>query len=69
MKGISREVVPYLVEGMLDAAGKRMSVFSEHMTGLDLYFDPTMVDPRTSDRIRAILKDALDALERSRKRS
>jgi len=68
MKGISREVVPYLVEGMLDAAGKRMSVFSEHMTGLDLYFDPTMVDPRTSDRIKAILKDALDALERGKKR-
>ncbi len=68
MKGIGREVVPYLVEGMLDAAGKRMSVFSEHMTGLDFYFDPTMVDPRTSDRIRAILRDALVALDRSRGR-
>ena len=68
MKGISREVVPYVVEGMLDAAGKRMAVFSEHMTGLDLYFDPTMVDPKTSDRIRAILKDALDALDREKRR-
>jgi adenylate cyclase len=69
MKGISREVVPYVVEGMLDATGKKMAVFSEHMTGLDFYLDPTMVDPRTTDRIKAILRDALDALERRKGRT
>ena len=30
MKGISREVVPYVVEGMLNEAGARVEVFSEH---------------------------------------
>jgi adenylate cyclase len=64
MKGISREVVPYVVEGMLDATGAKMEIFSEHLTGLDLYLDPTMIDPRTTDRIKAILTDALSALER-----
>src|SRR5207237_2113635 len=34
MKGISREVVPYAVEGMLDAMGHKVEIFSEHMTGL-----------------------------------
>jgi class 3 adenylate cyclase len=68
MKGISREVVPYVVEGMVDASGLRKAIFSEHLTGLDLYLDPTMIDPRTTDRIKAILTDALSALERDRKR-
>src|SRR5262245_63317901 len=35
MKGISREVVPYAVQGMLDALGQKVEIFSEHMTGLD----------------------------------
>jgi hypothetical protein len=44
VKGISRQVVPYTVEGLLDAAGSRTAVFDEHMAGLDLYFDPEAVD-------------------------
>jgi len=31
MKGISREVVPYAVEGMLDEAGQKVEVLSEHI--------------------------------------
>ena len=38
MKGISREVIPYLVSGVLDATGKNVRVFSEHVTGLDFLF-------------------------------
>ena len=64
MKGISREVVPYRVEGMLDASGARMPVVSEHMTGLDLYLDPTIIDERTSERVEGVLKEALEALQR-----
>ena len=64
MKGISREVVPYRVEGMLDASGARMPVVSEHMTGLDLYLDPTIIDEGTSERVEGVLKDALEALQR-----
>jgi len=29
-----------VVEGMLDGSGKKIQIFSEHMTGLDFYLDP-----------------------------
>jgi hypothetical protein len=61
MKGISREVVPYLVESRLE--GSRTMVFSEHMTGLDFYLDPGVVDGSASDRIRTVLQKAIAALE------
>jgi class 3 adenylate cyclase len=64
MKGISREVVPYAVEGMIDAMGQKVEIFSEHMTGLDFYLDPSMVNVGSADRIRALLQDAIAALER-----
>jgi hypothetical protein len=66
MKGISREVVPYVVEGMLDASGTKMEIVSEHMTGLDLYLDPAMIDARTSERVAGVLRQALDTLERNK---
>ena len=63
MKGISREVIPYTVEGMLDAAGNTVEIFSEHMTGLDFYLDPSMVSIGSADRIRTVLQRAISALE------
>ena len=66
MKGISREVIPYVVEGMLDASGEKVEIFSEHMTGLDFYLDPATVDAPTSERIRGVLRKALETLERRR---
>jgi adenylate cyclase len=65
MKGISREVIPYAVEGMLDAAGNTVEVFSEHMTGLDFYLDSAMVTVGSAERIRAVLQKALSALDRA----
>ena len=65
MKGISREVVPYAVEGVLDAAGNPVEIFSEHMAGLDFYLDPTMVSAGSADRIRAVLRKALSALDKT----
>ncbi len=64
MKGINREVVPYAVEGMLDASGQKVEIFSEHMTGLDFYLDPSMVNVGSAERIRTVLKDAIAALEK-----
>jgi adenylate cyclase len=64
MKGISREVVPYAVEGVLDGSGKKVEIFSEHLTGLDFYLDPRMVPPASTERIRAVLRNALSALDR-----
>jgi adenylate cyclase len=63
MKGISREVIPYVVSGVLDAKGKSVQVFSEHMTGLDFYFNASMIDSTTAPHIREILQDALKALD------
>jgi adenylate cyclase len=64
MKGISREVIPYSVEGMLDAEGQASKVFSAHMTGLDFYLDPRMVNAGSAERIRKVLQQAIAALEK-----
>jgi class 3 adenylate cyclase len=63
VKGVSRKVVPYVVEGVLDASGRKIEIFSEHMTGLDFYLDPRAVDAAALERIRATLKNAIAALE------
>jgi len=64
MKGISREVIPYAIEGMLDATGQKIEIFSEHLVGLDFYLDPSMVDSDSVERIRTVLKSAIVALEK-----
>jgi class 3 adenylate cyclase len=62
MKGIGHEVVPYVVEGVLDPSGQTERVFSEHSAGLDFYLDPRAVDERETERIRTVLQDALSSL-------
>jgi adenylate cyclase len=66
MKGISREIIPYVVEGRLSAAGETMAIFSEHRSGLDFYFDPTMIEANDSEHIRSVLQNALDTLPGSK---
>jgi len=44
VKGVGRMVVPYVVEGVLDDAGRKIEIFSEHITGLDFYLDPRAID-------------------------
>jgi len=63
VKGVSRTVVPYVVEGVLDEAGRKIEIFSEHMTGLDFYLDPRAIDATALERIRATLRNAIAALE------
>jgi class 3 adenylate cyclase len=63
MKGISREVVPYAVNGIVDASGAAIHVFSEHQTGLDFYLNADMIDAERAPHIRKVLQDALDALK------
>lgn len=63
MKGIAREVMPYEVEALLDASGKPTQIFSEHMTGLDFYLDPSAVEADATGRVRAVLQKALAALD------
>src|SRR5215813_8875985 len=66
MKGISREVVPYAVEHMLDEAGQEVEVLSEHMAGLDFYLNPRLVHSGSAERIRTLLQDAIWALDKYR---
>jgi hypothetical protein len=35
------------------------------MTGLDFYLDPSMVDESRAEHVRALLKNALKALEKT----
>ena len=65
MKGISREVVPYAITGMIDADGETVQVFSEHLTGLDYYLNASMIDASSATHIRKVLQDALKAIEKA----
>jgi adenylate cyclase len=65
MKGISREVVPYAVEGILGEGGETIRVFSEHVTGLDFYLNANMIDATNASHVRKVLQDALEALDKN----
>jgi len=62
MKGISREVVPYAVEGLLGDLAQRANVISEHATGLDLFVDLEALDDEGAERAKRRLAEALLAL-------
>jgi hypothetical protein len=64
MKGISRDVIPYVVEDMLDASGAKVQIFSEHIPGLDFYLDPVMIDAGQSVHVREVLRNAIATLEK-----
>jgi adenylate cyclase len=72
MKGISREIVPYAVEGLLGEMSQRLDVISEHATGVDLFVDLEVIDDSAAERTRQLLEGALAALDsrgRARRRS
>jgi adenylate cyclase len=62
MKGISREVVPYSVEGLISEFAQRTQVISEHATGMDIFLDLEAMDQAGADRARRRLSEALSAL-------
>lgn len=66
MKGISREVVPYVVEELYSAPDQRARVLSRHLAGLDLHLDLASLDPAEAARARAALQEALAALDGTR---
>jgi adenylate cyclase len=63
MKGISREVVPYEVEGLLAGADKKVRILSEHLAGLDLHLDLGQLAPAERTRVREALAEAMAALD------
>jgi class 3 adenylate cyclase len=62
MKGISRDVVPYSVEGLLGEFGQRTQVISEHATGVDIFLDFEAMDEQAAEQVRRRLSEALLAL-------
>lgn len=67
MKGISRDVVPYAVEGDLTAEARdeaKDTVFSEHARGIDFYVDVDALEADGAARLRKRLLDTLAAVER-----
>lgn len=68
MKGISRPVVPYVIDGTLVSGGQVSNLISEHMPGLDLYLDPSLLDEAAAARTRTLLEKAIVTLEARPKR-
>jgi len=66
MKGISREIVPYTVEGLLGELTQRTQVISEHDTGIDLFLDLDVIDRATAERTLKLLNQAIDTLDAKR---
>jgi adenylate cyclase len=65
LKGISRKVVPYVVDGVLGQTKQRGEVISGHAVGLDLFLDTAALDAAGVTEARKRLKAALSALEAS----
>ena len=68
MKGISREVVPYLIEGPLKAESGA-PIINEHGDGVDFYLNLEKMDADRSQQVREMLQQALTALERRQRKS
>jgi adenylate cyclase len=63
MKGVNRDIVPYVVQSAIDESGRHVQVFSEHLAGLDFYMDPSVMDSAEAARVGALLRKALAALD------
>src|SRR5260370_38480307 len=63
MKGISREVIPYSVDSIIDTSADKGDVVIERMPGLDFYLDPSLVKSAETERIRPALLGALQSLQ------
>ena len=66
MKGISREVVPYAVDGWAGNE-KGQHVINEQATGVEIFVDLDVIDPESIERTRGFLKRALATLDKKGK--
>ncbi len=63
VKGISREIVPYAIDGLRDENGEITQPIRVYGEGLEMYLDLAKVDPSNAESIRSSLREALKALE------
>ena len=68
LKGISRQVIPYVVEGLLkDGPVERSDVVEKMTERLHLHLDMADLEEAESNQIEASLKEALEELQNRRK--
>jgi class 3 adenylate cyclase len=63
MKGISREIVPYAVEGLSIDSAAKPNVISQQSKGVDVFLDLDALDSAGAARTRKLLEDAIAALD------
>lgn len=63
MKGISREIVPYAVDGLSSRLAGRAGIIAEHTDGLDMVLDIEALDATGVERVKRRLTEALRALD------
>jgi class 3 adenylate cyclase len=61
LKGISRQVIPYAVEGPKGTGEQQIII--EHAPGLDLFLDVKALDPEAAERVARVLESALLAVK------
>ncbi|MCB8837173.1 adenylate/guanylate cyclase domain-containing protein [Aurantimonas sp. VKM B-3413] len=64
LKGISREVIPYVVENIHEERRTTIGVINEFTDGARIFLDPERVTADERARLQTILSDALDALRK-----
>jgi class 3 adenylate cyclase len=62
MKGISREIMPYVIEAMVGEDGKA-SVIREQQAGVSIFLDPSLIDPKDISRIKDMIATAVAQAE------
>lgn len=62
VKGISREIIPYAVQGLSGELSQRSPVIREHTTGLDLFVDPDAMTENGIEQAKRRLTEALAVL-------
>jgi adenylate cyclase len=62
MKGISREIMPYVVEAIVTADGTAAVIHEQH-AGLSLFLDPSKIDAADVEPIKAMLAAAIAKIE------
>lgn len=69
VKGIAREIVPYVIDGLREGSTTRSPVFAEHAPGIDIYLDIDRIDATNVSRVRSVLAGALAELDGNSERN
>jgi class 3 adenylate cyclase len=62
VKGIGREIIPYMVKGLSGDLSQTTQVIREHTAGLDLFLDPNALTDSGIEQAKRRLTEALAAL-------